>query len=56
MSLQITPFKPDLFAFVEIDWDKAFFRHTKGRFGLITCFSNLSESSCDIGGFRLFIG
>ena len=56
MSFQIAPFKPDLFAFVEVDGDKALFRYAKGSFGLITGFSNLSESGRNIGGFCLFIG
>ena len=56
MGLQITPFEPDLFAFVEIDGDEAFLRHAKGSFGLIACFSNLSESCRDIRGLCLFVG
>ena len=56
MSLQIATFKPDLFAFIEVDWDEAFFRHAQSGLGLIACFSNLSEPGCDIGGLRLFIG
>jgi hypothetical protein len=56
MGFQITSFEPDLFTFLEVDGDKAFLRHTEGSFGLITCFSNLSESGRDIRGLRLFIG
>ena len=56
MSFQIAPFEPDLFAFIEVDGDEAFLRHAQGRFGFIACFSNLSESCRDIGGFCLFIG
>jgi hypothetical protein len=55
MSLQVTPFEPDLFALFEVDWNEAFLRYAKGGLGLIACFSDLSESSCDIGGFRFFI-
>ena len=56
MSFQIAAFEPDLFTFVEVDWDEAFLRHAKGSLGFIACFSNLSESGCDVGGLRLFIG
>ena len=55
MGFQVTPLKPDLFAFIEVDRDKAFLRHAESSLGLIARFSNLSESSCDVGGFCLFI-
>ena len=56
MSLQVTPFEPDLFTFFKADWDEVLLRHTEGGLGLIVCFSNLSESSRDVRGLRFFVG
>jgi hypothetical protein len=56
IGLQVTAFEPNLFVFLKLDWNEAFFRYTKRGFCFIPCFSDLSESSGDVRGLGLFIG
>ena len=56
MGFQIVPFEPDLLAFFEVDWNEVLLQYAKGSLSLVSCFSNLLELGCDVGGFCLFIG
>jgi hypothetical protein len=55
MGLQVTAFEPNLFVFLELDGNEAFFRHTERGLGFVPCFSDLSKSCRDVRGLGLFI-
>jgi hypothetical protein len=56
VCLQIAAFKPNLFAFFELDWNKAFFCHMERGLCFVQCFLDLSESRGDIWHLGFFIG
>jgi hypothetical protein len=55
VGFQVTAFQPNLFVFLELDWNKAFFGHAKRGFCFILCFSDLSESRGDVGDLGFFV-